>query len=160
MQLAAAGAYRVLRLSGLEPGAEFVRAEEEAHKLGARVELIDRDVTETFGRLRDAVSLADVLKLVTDPAAASAPVPPDLAELLRGAEDGRDLEAAVERLKDRRKVRALVSFCRSVLPGAVRVMLDERDEYMASRLASLDGSVVAIVGLAHMDGIERILRGA
>ena len=35
-----------------------------------------------------------------------------------------------------------------------KVMIDERDEFMYERLLECEGKVVAVVGLAHLDGIE------
>ncbi len=44
----------------------------------------------------------------------------------------------------------------SVLHGLiVQVLLHERDEFMARELRKQSGRVVAVVGMAHMDGIER-----
>ena len=34
-------------------------------------------------------------------------------------------------------------------------MIDERDEHMVHSLSKLRGRVVGVVGLAHLDGIER-----
>jgi hypothetical protein len=44
---------------------------------------------------------------------------------------------------------------RELHPGAVRVLLDERDDILAKALRQCTGKVVGVVGLAHVDGIER-----
>jgi hypothetical protein len=65
-------------------------------------------------------------------------------------------EEAVEALKDRETVRALVAYTRDAQPAATRVLLDERDDILARALRSAGGSrVVGVVGLAHVDGIEQ-----
>ncbi len=73
---------------------------------------------------------------------------PSLAELFR--EGG----GVVERLKRREIVAALVREIRAASPALAAVLLDERDDYMAQGLAQLQGRAVAVVGLAHMEGLE------
>lgn len=38
----------------------------------------------------------------------------------------------------------------------VKVMIHERDKLMVKRLRECNGKVVGVVGMAHMDGIERL----
>lgn len=49
----------------------------------------------------------------------------------------------------------MTDYMRKLHPGAVRVMLDERDDVLCSNLLKCEGRVVGVVGLAHLDGIER-----
>ena len=42
------------------------------------------------------------------------------------------------------------------VPGVIRVIRDERDEFMVRHLLRCEGRVVAVVGIAHMDGIEAL----
>jgi pheromone shutdown protein TraB len=42
----------------------------------------------------------------------------------------------------------------------VKVMVHERDELMVKRLLECEGTVVGVVGMAHMDGIERLWKEA
>ena len=51
--------------------------------------------------------------------------------------------------------RCLVQALREFLPPVAEALIDERDEYMVKTLRSLEGRTVAVVGLAHLDGIER-----
>lgn len=44
---------------------------------------------------------------------------------------------------------------RICLPTAALANADERDEIMTQALLRLEGRVVGVVGLAHLDGIER-----
>lgn len=53
------------------------------------------------------------------------------------------------------QVKAMTDYMRKLHPGAVRVMLDERDEVLCNNLLGCEGTVVGVVGLAHLDGIER-----
>ena len=45
-------------------------------------------------------------------------------------------------------------FLREAHPGLARAVIDERDEHMVERLREVEGRGVAVVGLAHLDGIE------
>lgn len=140
------GAYALWRHAGLEPGAEFVAAIEEADAVGAAVVCGDRNGTETLRRLAASLSLADVSRAMSAP-----PAPPELAEIFR-----LPAEEAMERLKNREMVRTMVAYSRRLHPAAVAALLDERDEVLCAALRRCAGPrVVAVVGLAHLDGIER-----
>merc|ERR1719198_1577235 len=66
------------------------------------------------------------------------------------------MATAVEQLKNREQVAALRRFMSAGAPSVVEVMLHQRDRHMVKELRRKcpDGTVVAVVGLAHMDGIE------
>lgn len=48
----------------------------------------------------------------------------------------------------------------SLLDLQVKVMVHERDQLMVKRLLECEGTVVGVVGMAHMDGIERLWKEA
>ncbi|BAM83422.1 similar to pheromone shutdown protein TraB [Cyanidioschyzon merolae strain 10D] len=151
--------YRALRMAGFLPGAEFVAAIEEAERIGARVVLGDRNIHETMERLRAAVfhNFSDVLHALVSPP------PPELESLLdnlkdqaRGGNARKISTDFVDALLDRKSVRLLTRFLSRSLPAVSKVMLDERDVILASKIATAPGQkIVAIVGAAHLDGIER-----
>ena len=148
--------YRGLRMSGLEPGKEFQVAMEEASNVGAKLALIDREQDATFAELRKAIKVSDVMRFMFGGAT---PLPPELASVFQAYDtSGEGMQETVERLKNRETIRAAVSHLREQYPQIVDVILDQRDEFMAEKIKRLRGSVVAVVGMAHMDGIERRLR--
>jgi pheromone shutdown protein TraB len=62
----------------------------------------------------------------------------------------------VEKLKNRKLVRRFVQVMKQAYPEVVNVMLTERDVVMAANLRRCPGKVVVgVVGLAHLDGIEK-----
>jgi pheromone shutdown protein TraB len=64
----------------------------------------------------------------------------------------------VEALKERSTIRQLMASLQTSLPEVYQALVAERDVYMASNLLKSGGkSSVAVVGMAHMDGIERVL---
>lgn len=133
----------------------------EADKLGASVLLGDRDARETLARLRDA--LAEVL---STPGALDnlAPPPQELVDAM-GATNDKSAELSRENvlstmaaLKQRENVRLLSSYLQENVPPFYRALISERDRYMAKSLLGCPGErIVAVVGLAHVDGIEKIL---
>lgn len=65
---------------------------------------------------------------------------------------------AVEQLKERSTVRELMATLEKSLPDVYQALIGERDAYMAESLLKANGkSSVGVVGMAHMDGIERNL---
>lgn len=148
------GMYGLWRHAGLEPGGEFKAAMEEAAlSPSAAVVYGDQEASVTLQRLAATITLPALLSALGSAFSPSRPVPPELAAALSGK---LSAEEAVEALKDRETVRALVAYMRDAQPAATRVLLDERDDILARALRSARGSrVVGVVGLAHVDGIEQ-----
>jgi len=133
---------------GLKPGGELLAAIEVAEELGVQVVYGDRDVDGTLRKLREAVwaELGSLLSLQ----------PGD--SVRHALQSGGGPVDTVERLR----VREVVSDLRRTLdeqaPQTARVIMHERDEIMASSLIDLSASgsrVLAVVGAAHMEGIEQ-----
>jgi pheromone shutdown protein TraB len=70
---------------------------------------------------------------------------------------GEDMYAVerIERHKNRDAVMAGTALLREVYPSGVRVLLDERDDVLTKALRGCTGRVVGVVGLGHLDGIEK-----
>jgi pheromone shutdown protein TraB len=152
--------YGMFKAYGVVPGLEFKVAMEEAERIGAEVVCGDRSQTETLDRLRRAAARTDWLKALTTPM--SAELEAELSGALGGASFGGGFEAlfseaSLEAMKDRRRIRAMRAHFEKIAPEMMEALLHERDEIMAKRIQSCppDGSVVAVVGMAHMDGLER-----
>ena len=131
--------------TGVKPGAEMLSAIEMAEKGGARVALIDRDIQVTLARFWNRMSFFEKLKLFGS---------------LIGASLGfgtKDIDINTVTQED--VVTQLVSELRKVAPSAASVLLDERDIYMAKNLLDLsrEGTVVAVVGAGHREGIQKYL---
>lgn len=133
---------RLGRMAGIEPGSELRAALETAHEVGASIAFIDQDISVTLQRLARELSWKEKFRM--------------LWELFLGERLRIDVEKP-----SRTSVRKLVSVMRKRYPAVHRVLIDERNRYMARRLAEISGSgmsVVAVVGLGHKEGIERILK--
>lgn len=137
------------RQTGMPAGEEMLVAIRHAQEVGARVELIDRDISITLQRLTDRMPWRERIRL--------------FAELLLGLIPfGKRVE--LERLTDDQIVTYLLHELKRASPTTYQVLIGERDAYMASRVAMLlstsTGKVACVVGAGHVPGIyERLSRG-
>jgi pheromone shutdown protein TraB len=165
------GMYNNLNQAGFNPGEEFATAIREGQKIGATIVLGDQDVEYTLRRLTQALAATDLDKLLSP----DAKFERTMQELLPGGPDSmqpdaknyddpakfkQDLTEYVERLKSRESVRKIMSQLNEVAPALVQVMLTERDAYMATGIDTLNQfeCIVAVMGIAHQDGVEENLR--
>lgn len=129
------------RQTGMPAGEEMLVAIKHAREVGARVELIDRDIGVTLQRLLDLMGWRERFRL--------------FVELLLGLLPfGKRVE--LERLTDEQIVEYLLRELKRASPTAYQVLISERDVYMASRLAMLlsrGDRVVCVVGAGHVPGI-------
>jgi pheromone shutdown-related protein TraB len=133
--------------TGMPAGEEMLTAIKHAREVGARVELIDRDIGLTLQRLLDLMPWRERFRL--------------FGELLIGILlPGKQVK--LERLTDEQIVNYLVDEVKRTSPILHEVLIRERDDYMASRLAMLlqEGKkVVCVVGAGHVPGIfDRLSR--
>jgi|Deesub1362B_J571_1020462.scaffolds.fasta_scaffold00400_19 pheromone shutdown-related protein TraB len=129
---------------GVKPGEEMLTAIETAKEVGADVALIDRDITITFKRFWTSLSFFEKIKLVLS--------------LMGGLFKGDDVD--VDEMLKEDVISAMVSEFEKVSPNAVKVLIDERDAYMAGNISMLSekySKVVAVVGAGHVRGIRKYL---
>jgi len=131
---------------GVKPGSEMLAAIEAAKKAGARVALVDRDISITIQRFWSAMSLLDKVRLVWSllPAAFGR---------------GGDEEIDIDTITQDDIVSQMISEFRKISPGAANVLVDERDAFLARNLylLSKQGRVLAVVGAGHREGITKHL---
>lgn len=130
---------------GVRPGAEMLAAIEHAASVGARLELVDRDIRATLQRTWSALSSWDCVQLVGTL----------IGSLFARAEI---TEEQVEALKDRDTISELVREFAEVMPRLQRPLIDERDRFLMSAVREAPGKVVvAVVGAGHVEGMVRYL---
>jgi pheromone shutdown-related protein TraB len=133
---------------GVEPGAELLAAADAAAEVGARVELIDRALQTTLRRTWRSVSWWQRTSLI-GAIAGSLVAPEQISE--------EDIEA----LKSEGRLEDMLTEFSRALPQVKEPLISERDRYMAAKLGAIEGAtVVAVVGAAHVPGIERHLGDA
>ncbi len=132
---------------GVQPGSEMLAAIEAAGEVGARVELIDRDLRVTLRRAFSKLSLREKLGLVKE-----------LLEL--GGVTREEIEKEMKELRNEEHLSDVLSALAELSPALYEVLVRERDAYMAAKLLELErrhGSVLAVVGAGHRKGIQEFL---
>ncbi len=138
---------RLGRKTGIRPGDEMLAGIRAAKKVGAKVVLVDRPITITLKRAWRKAGFREKLRI---------------AKEFLFSVFGMDeiTEAAIEELKREDVLSEMMKELARIAPSAKKVLIDERDEYIAGRLKELDGPAVAVVGKGHKKGIERHLKAS
>lgn len=157
------GMYGKMSQEGFNPGEEFAVAMREGQAVGATIVLGDRDVDVTLQRLSQALRKTDLKKLL----AADSEMETSMRELLPGQlpndKDSaykEELSAFVETMKAKETLKLVMAQLQQAAPEIYEAMVAERDAYMANGINKLDAFpvVVAVMGLAHVDGVENYLK--
>ncbi len=131
---------------GVKPGAEMLRAVEIADEIGAETVLADREVTITMRRTWSSLGFWGGMKVLWSLA-------------LESLSETEELEVEeIERLKTADVLEEAMQDFARVLPQVRKSLIDERDQYLASKIAGAPGeTIVAVVGAGHVPGIARYL---
>ena len=128
---------------GVKPGAELLAAVVAARERGLPFALIDREVSITLRRTWANLGIPARAMLA--------------ASFAVGAlRSGQITEQLVEELKEKRNMSELMAELATAMPEIKAPMIDERDQYMASKLVEVGAGkrrVLAVVGAAHVAGI-------
>ncbi len=128
---------------GVKPGAELLAAVTAARERGIEVALIDRDVGITMRRTWANLGTAKRAMLG--------------ASLLVGALKAETITSeTVEQLKEKQQLSEVLAELAKALPEIKGPLIDERDQYLASKLVEAGRGkrrVVAVVGAAHVAGM-------
>lgn len=160
------GLYSKLESEGFSAGEEFVVAVKEGLNVGSKIVLGDQDVEVTLRRLTEALSKTDIKKLLAADSEMEVQMKGLMPDTAKNVEAGssefskEEFSYFVETLKAKENVKMLMANLKSVAPEVYQAMVGERDLYMANGLDRLNqfDSIVAVCGIAHVDGIETILR--
>ena len=127
---------------GVKPGAEILQAISSAEAVGARIHLADRDIRTTLSRAWRLMGMWTKLKL--------------LFQLTTSIGEMGDItEEEIEEMKKKDVLEALLSEMGQSLPEIRRILIDERDQYLAEKIRNAPGNrIVAVVGAGHVPGIE------
>lgn len=126
---------------GVKPGEEMLGAVEKAEENGIGYSLIDRNISETFERIRQELGFWEKINL--------------LASLF-----GDEVEVDIEELKDEDIIGNIVKDLEKDFPSIKQVFLDERNTYMVDRLLEQEfDHAVVVIGAAHLEGMVEELKG-
>lgn len=129
---------------GQQPGAELLVAVQEAESNNLEFALIDRDIQTTLRRAWKRMKFREKAKILWS---------------LLGDEEEDGPEVG-ELLEDQDLLSSLMEELRTFSPGAGTVLIDERDAFLAGKIAELplnERKVLVVVGAGHLSGIERHL---
>ena len=142
---------------GIMPGSEMLAAVKSAKRKKIRLELIDQDIIITLNRFSKNFGWKEIFKLC-------------IFDVLRGLFFKKKVmkEWGLEEFNllgvpDRLTIRKIMKMMKKRYPGIHKVLIEERNEVMASRLAKLialnpDDSLLAIVGAGHEEDIIELIK--
>ncbi|MHA1638205.1 MAG: TraB domain-containing protein, partial [Candidatus Thorarchaeota archaeon] len=135
-------------MTGSVTGTEMLVAIEAGKGVGAKIALVDRPIEATAQAMMQ-IPLDEIYKFTGVIPGAS----DDLEE--------NDAEEIMSMLKEDGAVEDLMENFRTEFPSLARVLIDERDEYIAKALKSImgdvKGKIVAVLGAGHIDGVKATL---
>lgn len=153
---------------GLTPQEEMAMVQQIAVDL--RLPLVQADATtdSVMSALRDTLNFSELQSMLQAASTSQGQELLRLNQALRVAlpksaddEDSvRTFLEAIRPLQERGTITTLVDALGQIAPAMSRVVIDARAAILGSRLLELDGTTVAVVGLAQMDGVETYLQGA
>jgi pheromone shutdown-related protein TraB len=133
---------RIGQKLGIRPGEEFLQAIQAAETVGASIHLADRDVRITLSRTWRLMGLWTKMKLFYQFLASVWEV-----DTIR--------QEDIEKMKRKDVLESLLSELGKALPELRRVLIDERDQYLAHKIRNAPGKrIVAVVGAGHVPGIK------
>jgi pheromone shutdown-related protein TraB len=128
---------------GIKPGEEIMRAIEAAKTMGSHIHLADRDIRITLSRTWRLMGLWTKMKLMAQ-----------LVISMGGIDDIS--EEDIEEMKKQDVLETLLSEIGKSLPEIRRILIDERDQYLAYMIRTAPGEkIVAVVGAGHVPGIQK-----
>ena len=130
---------------GVIPGTELLEAIRAAEESEIPISLCDRNIRITMLRAWRSMSLFQKWKL--------------LAALVASLVVGTDIsEEQLRELRKKDVLSELMDELAGGLPALKRVLIDERDAYLAHEIRCAEGRrLVAVVGAGHVEGIRRAL---
>ena len=126
---------------GVKPGSEMFEAANVAEKLNSELVLADRDVKITLQRTWRGMRFWGKMKVLGQL----------LASLFIREEISKE---EIEKLKESDALSEAVKMLAEQSPEMKRILIDERDQYMAEKIRQSEGKIiVAVVGAGHVKGL-------
>ena len=130
---------------GVVPGSELLEAIQVAEEHEIPVSLCDRDIRVTLRRAWHSLSWWRKLVLVSQLGASAFETPEITEEELRA-------------IREKDVLNELMNELGTAAPDLKRVLIDERDAYLAQRIRESEGAkLVAVVGAGHVSGMKTAL---
>ncbi|MCA9742228.1 TraB/GumN family protein [candidate division KSB1 bacterium] len=130
---------------GVMPGVELLEATKVASEHGIPLSLCDRDIRVTLRRAWRSMSFFQKLQLFSSG--------------LAGSFEEQDIsEEMLSKIRQSDVLTEMMNELGEAMPVLKRVLIDERDAFLAQRIRESDGErIVAVVGAGHVNGIVKAL---
>ena len=148
------GAYiekKLGKLVGVSPGSEMKTAVNLSKDYGARIALIDQDISITLKRLSNKITLKEKFRILKD--------------IFKGIILKKsDIEPFdLKKVPKEEIILKLINKIRENYPSIYEVLIKERNEHMAKALYKIindnkDKRILAVIGAGHEQGIWEILQ--
>ncbi len=137
---------RMGKNAGVKPGEEMVAAINKAKELNIPTALVDRPIQITFRRAWKKTSAYGKTQLLS-------------ALLASGFSKDEISSEEIENLKQASEMDSMMKELSEVMPAVKQVLIDERDQYLASHIWKAEGNnIVAVLGAGHLPGVEAHLK--
>lgn len=129
-----------------ESGLEFPEGVYSAEAVGAKVELIDRDIQVTFKRFWRMLGFKEKIMF-----------PVHFGSVLDDVSESDTVDEQMELILQSENMDYMFELMKEKFPKVYQVIIEERNEYLASKMATIDANkTVVVLGKAHIPGIVEI----
>ncbi len=134
---------RIASKLNVKPGAEILKAVETAEEQGAFIHLADRDIKITLSKIWRTIGIWEKIKL--------------LYHLIASMGDTEEIKKEdIENIKKSDMIESALQDIGKVHPVLKKILIDERDKYLAEKIRTAPGqNIVAVVGAGHVPGIKK-----
>jgi pheromone shutdown-related protein TraB len=144
---------RLAKMVGTKPGAEMKAAVVSAAKVKARVALIDQDITVTIKKLFKTITFREYFRIVWD--VVKSPF----------VKNKEVISFDLNKVPSEETIEKMVGLVKDRYPSIYKVLIHDRNVYMARRLIKLmnthpEDKIVAVIGAGHQKGMLEIIKKA
>ncbi len=134
---------------GVSPGSEMVEAVKTAKSAGSKIALIDQDIEITLRRFSNAITWKEKWRFFVD--------------IVKGIFFRKTVKFDLAKVPSRKIIKELLDEVKVRYPNVYRVLVDERNHFMAERLAWLafnhpDSLIIAVVGAGHEEELVVLVK--
>lgn len=134
---------------GAAPGDEMLAAIASAHEVNAKIALIDQDIEITLRKFSKALTWKEKWRFIVD--------------VVNGLLFKKGTAIDLAKVPSQKVIEKLIKEVKVRYPNVYRVLVEERNEIMAKRLAKLhqqfpDKMIVAVVGAGHEKEMRHLLK--
>jgi len=143
------------KIAGVEPGTEMKTAVKLARKNNCKLALIDRDIEVTLRRFSKYLSWKEKFLILADLSKA-------VLKREASINDFGITKYSLSKVPSEAVVKKVISNTKKRYPNIYRVLVKERNEFMADKLKQLmrefpDKKILAVVGAGHKEALLKLV---